>query len=58
MLAVVKRLIAGKDDAAALQQQIAALKREGSEASEEVDRLKRERAGGEFRGSRRDRLCD
>jgi len=40
----VKRLIGGKDDAAGLQQQIAALKREGSEASEEIERLKRERA--------------
>ncbi len=44
MLAVVKRLIAGKDDAAALQAQISALKTEGAEASAEIERLKRERA--------------
>jgi hypothetical protein len=44
MLSVVKRLMTGKDDdAAALQQQIVALKTEGAEASAEIDRLKRER---------------
>jgi hypothetical protein len=43
MLTVVKRLIAGKDDTGALQQQITALKAEGADASAEIDRLKRER---------------
>jgi hypothetical protein len=45
MLAVVAKLMRkGGDDVAAPQQQIHALKVEGAEASEEVDRLKRERA--------------
>src|SRR5271165_3838576 len=45
MLAVIKRVMSGKgDDAAALQQQITSLKTEGAEASEEIDRLKAERA--------------
>ena len=47
MLAVVKRLIAGKDHVAALQQQIAALKTEGAGAEAEIDRLKCERAAAE-----------
>jgi Mut7-C RNAse domain len=45
MLKAVARLMTGKgDDVAALQQQIQRLKREGQKASEEIDRLKRERA--------------
>jgi hypothetical protein len=45
MLKAVARLRTGKgDDVGALQQQIQGLKREGQEASEEIDRLKRERA--------------
>jgi hypothetical protein len=43
-VAVVKRLISGKDDVAGLQQQIAALQAEGRDASLEIDRLKIERA--------------
>jgi hypothetical protein len=45
MLKAVARLRTRKgDDVGALQQQIQGLKREGQEASEEIDRLKRERA--------------
>ncbi len=45
MLRAVARLMTGKgDDAAALQQQLEALKREGAEASAQVDTLKAERA--------------
>jgi len=45
MLAVVRKLITGKgDDIGALQRQIQGVKREGQEASGEIERLKRERA--------------
>jgi hypothetical protein len=48
MLGVVKRLlIAGKNDAAALQQQIAALRAEGRDASLAIDQLKVERAAAD-----------
>jgi hypothetical protein len=44
MLAVVRKLIAGKDDAAALEQRLAALRAEGRDASLAIDALKIERA--------------